>query len=50
MVEREIISDHYQFVRSTETFFEAVERFRGLRAEQRRVLFSKRGAQKPLFN
>src|SRR5437867_2236459 len=50
MMEREIITDHHEFIGRTEPLFEAVERCRGLRAKERHVLFSKRTSQKALLD
>ncbi len=50
MMEREIVTDLHEFIRRTKPLFESVERFSGLRAKARYVLFSKRTSQKALFD
>src|SRR3984957_9054926 len=50
MMEREIITDHYEFIRCAEPSFEAVERSSSLRAKARHVILSKLTSQKALFD
>jgi hypothetical protein len=50
MMECEIITDHREFIRRTEPLFQALERFCGLRAEERHVIFYKRTSQKALLD